>query len=106
MEHSSYLLSFLLSIIANCFVQGENDSSLSIPSEGDQCPTWFFYNGTNKQCECFSSLDTDAIVKYINHEREVLLRIGYCMTYEEEDGFYVGPCNYFDLSQYERSANY
>ena len=104
MEHSSYLLSFL--IIVNSFAQGENDSSSVIPSEVDQCPPWFFYNSTSKQCECFSSPDIDAIVKCTNHEREVLLRIGFCMTYEEGDGFYVGPCSYFDLSQYKHSANY
>ena len=59
--------------------------------QDDQCPPWFFYNATTKTCECYSSPSTDHIVKCT--EREILLKLGYCMTYEEQNGFYVGLCD-------------
>ena len=59
--------------------------------QDDQCPPWFFYNATTKTCECYSSPSTDHIVKCT--EREILLKLGYCMTYEEQSGFYVGLCD-------------
>ncbi len=95
---SNLLSFFILLPIAINLVQG-SDNTLS--SEDDQCPTWYFYDATNKRCECYSNEYTDDIVKCI--EQGVLLRLGYCMTFEEEDGFYVGPCNYFDLSKYKSS---
>ena len=57
----------------------------------DQCPPWFFYNKKTKTCECYSSPSTDHIVKCT--KKEALLKLGYCMTYEEEDGFYIGICD-------------
>ena len=59
--------------------------------QDDQCPPWFFYNATIKTCECYSSPSTDHIVKCT--KKEALLKLGYCMTYEEEGGFYVGICD-------------
>ena len=72
-----------------------------VHSTDDQCPPWSVYNDTKKQCECYSNAYTDDIVKCTEHD--ILLRFGYCMTFEEGDGFYVGPCNYFDLSKYNIS---
>ena len=95
---------FLLLLITVVFVQGNNYNSSSVlPSTDDQCPPWYFYNHTKKQCECYSKLNayTDDIVKCA--EDGVLLRFGFCMTFKEKDGFYVGSCNYFDLSKYNLS---
>ena len=49
-----------------------------------QCPPWFVYNPTAKQCECFNSLSADGIVKCT--EDGAQLRLGYCMTYENDKG--------------------
>ena len=59
-------------------------------TQDDLCPPWFFYNTTTKTCECYSSPSTDHIVRC--GEKEALLKLGYCMTYEEGSGFYVNPC--------------
>ena len=102
MKFRSNLLTFLSLFITVILVQG-NDNSLQsvLHSTDDQCPPWHFYNLTNKQCECYSNAYTDDIVTCIEHD--VLLRFGFCMTFEEGDGFYVGPCYYFDLSKYNFS---
>jgi hypothetical protein len=55
-----------------------------------KCPPWFFYNTATNTCECYSSPRTDRIVKCT--EKGALLKLGYCMTYEEESGFHVGVC--------------
>ena len=67
-----------------------------------QCPPWFFYNATSQQCECYNNPSTDNIVKC--SEKGALLRFGYCMTYEDGEGFYVGLCDYFNLGKYNRST--
>ena len=59
--------------------------------QDDQCPPWFFYNATTKTCECYSSPSTDHIIKCT--KKEALLKLGYCMTYEEGSGFSVGLCD-------------
>ena len=84
-------------------MQGNNNSLSGLPSTDDQCPPWSFYNRTNKRCECYSRLNayTDDIVKCT--ENGILLRVGFCMTFKERDGFYIGLCNYFDLSKYNVS---
>ena len=64
-------------------------------NQDDQCPPWFFYNTTTKTCECYSSPSTDKIIKCA--KKEALLKLGYCMTYEEEGGFYVGLCDNVNL---------
>ena len=69
-----------------------------------ECPPWFFYNKTTKTCECFSSPSTDKIVKC--SEKEALLKLGYCMTYEEGRGFYVNPCDNIVSSPKKTKDNY
>ena len=61
-----------------------------------ECPPWFFYNFTAKQCECYSSPSTEQTVKCM--KKEALLKLGYCMTYEEDSGFYVARCNSSQVS--------
>ena len=60
------------------------------------CPPWFFYNTTTKTCECYSSPSTDHIVRCT--EKEALLKLGYCMTYERESGFHVGVCKNVEIN--------
>ena len=63
----------------------------------DQCPPWFFYNTTTKQCECnISPFEVaDEIVKCTEHG--VLLGKKFCMTYEEGEGVSIGYCQYFEF---------
>ena len=56
-----------------------------------ECPPWFFYNTATKRCECYSNPTIDNIVQCT--EKEALLKLGYCMTYEERNGFYVNLCD-------------
>lgn len=67
-----------------------------IPDDDDVCPPWFFYNRAMKTCECFRSHSTDQIIKCA--EKEAFLKLGYCMTYEEGGGFYVGICDNVHIS--------
>ena len=69
----------------------------------DQCPPWFFYNTTTDKCECFASPATNHIVK-CSEEEGALLKFGYCMTYQDGEGFFVGLCDYFKLNSYDESA--
>ena len=62
-----------------------------------ECPPWFFYNTRTRTCECYSSPSIDHIVKCT--EKDALLKLGYCMTYEEESGFLqVGHCDNVNVS--------
>ena len=72
--------------------------------QSDHCPPWFFYNASTNQCECFVSPTTNHIVKCT--KQGALLKFGYCMTYQEGEGFFVGLCDYFKLNSYNRSAKY
>ena len=56
-----------------------------------ECPPWFFYNTETKTCKCYSNPTIDHIVRCT--EKEVLLKLGYCMTYEEKSGFSVNLCD-------------
>ncbi len=96
-----YLLCSL--VFTTWFVQGENDSSSALFTEVHQRPPWFFYNTTRKRCECYSNPATDDVVQCT--EKGVLLRFGYCMTSEEGNGFFVGPCNSFYLSKYNQTLS-
>ena len=61
-------------------------------AQNDQikCPPWFFYNTETNTCECYSNPNIDHIVRCT--EKEALLKLGYCMTYEEKSGFYINVC--------------
>ena len=80
------ILSILLFSLACCTCyarQGTQDDQI-------KCPPWFFYNTATNTCECYSSPKTDHIIKCT--EKSALLKLGYCMTYEEGNGFHVGVC--------------
>ena len=101
MKFRSNLLSFLSLLITVILVQGNNNSVSVLHSAGNQCPPLSFYSDTKKLCECYSIAYTGDIVKCTDHD--VLLRFGYCITFKKGEGFYIGPCNYFDLSKYNIS---
>ena len=92
MNYTSNILSVLLisSLCCSCFARR------NVQDDPTQCPPWFFYNASTKTCECYSSPKTDHIVKCTN--KVALLKLGYCMTYEEESGFYVGHCGSVNVS--------
>ena len=86
--------------------QPSNDSGATTQSSliiGDQCPLWHFFNATTNLCECNISSSISDIVKCT--EGGVNLRVGYCMTYqEEEEVIYLAYCNYFH-GNYSKSDN-
>ena len=88
---------------ANC---QQNKESLVAVQKDDQCPLWFYFNTTTKQCECYTNPITDGIVRCT--EREAQLRLSYCMTYEEGGGIYLAHCHYFqgDANSYKIAGNY
>ena len=85
--HNSYIIILLL--VSSCH-GGEIQQEIS--EDAYQCPPWLVYNPMTKQCECYNSLSTNNIVKCT--KEGALLRLGYCMTYEEGEGIFVSPCNY------------
>ena len=98
------LLSFLVAQLAlvkglssneTSYMQPLNYNPGAIVYEEDHCPPWFFYSESSKKCECYSSPITENVVKCSN--REALLKLGHCMTYEEGSGFHVGLCNNINL---------
>ena len=70
-----------------------------------QCPPWFFFNSTTKECECYQDSNMEHIVKCT--QQGALLKLGYCMTYEGEhnEGFFVGLCNYFKVNRHTKVEN-
>ena len=76
----------LISLMINISCARENAQNDQI-----ECPPWFFYNTETKTCECYSNPTIDHIVRCT--EKEALLKLGYCMTYEERSGFYVNLCD-------------
>ena len=98
MEHKTHIL-FLACIGIGIVYCLENQTQLATaPDDSDQCPPWFFYNSETTQCECYSSPNTDEIVRCT--EEGALLRFGYCMTYEVGRGMFVSPCNYFEVDDH------
>ena len=102
-----HLLFFTIIIIklANCqqspvAVQKDDDIG------NDECPLWFYFNTTTKQCECYANSITDGIVR-CTADQGARLRLSYCMTYEEGGGVYLAHCHYFkvDTNSYKISEN-
>ena len=75
-----------------------------IDGDDDQCPLWRFFNATTQQCECYTSPSTSDIVECT--EQGIKLRVGYCMTYEEEEEMiYIVRCSYFDGNHFTTKDN-
>lgn len=90
------ILLFVYVIISLADCQQINDSTVtsqwSAFEDDDQCPLLHFFNTTTNLCECNIS---SSIVKCT--EQGINLRVGHCMTYEEEEGvIYLAHCNYFN----------
>ena len=95
---------FLLIQFASGVVQGyENQMSVTLVqlTHEYECPPWFFYNTATKQCECHRSPSTDSIVSCA--EQGALLKYGFCMTFEEGKGTFVGRCQYFEIKGHNTS---
>ena len=96
-------LSFIVTIdLVNCQESEDPELQVTIQIVDDLCPLWFYFNTTTKQCECYANPITDEIVKC--GKQEAQLRIGYCMTYEEEEGIYLAPCHYFHSNSFVHRA--
>ena len=95
-------LFLLLSGAGYCQVNESIRTAIPPTQMAHQCSPWFFYNATTKQCECYKNPSTDHIVKCT--ENGALLRSGYCLTYEEGEGYYIGLCDYFNLDKYNKST--
>ena len=103
MKHYSNVLILAVMITLVQSQASNTICSKTASSNQTECPPWFFYNATTKQCECYSSPSTDNIVKCT--KQGALLRFGYCMTHTEGEGFFVGLCEYFKLSSFENVTN-
>ena len=86
MKNQVHNIIIILVLVSSCH-GGE-----AVSKDTYQCPPWFVYNPTTKQCECYNSLNTNDIVKC--SKEGALLRLGYCMTYEAGKGVFVSTCNY------------
>ena len=96
-----YIVLFSTFIIVASVSHEENGSQVTTPQVQVpliQCPPWFLYNATTSQCECYSDSSINEALKCT--DKEVLLKIGYCTTYEEGEGVSVSSCNYLRPSLY------
>ena len=66
-----------------------------------QCPLWFFYNSTTKQCECYNIYPE---IVTCTRQRAFLHYNNY-MTYSEEKGLFISTSCYYDASGLNRSAS-
>ena len=72
-------------------------NSVTLSTNDENCPPWFFYNSTIGLCQCFESLNID--VRCTNEG--ALLRFGRCMTYQDEENVtLVGFCPYFHVDNF------
>ena len=75
---------------------GSAATTYQLPKIDDDnlCPLWHSLNPTTNLCECYTSPsfgNNDNIVRCT--EQGIELRVGYCMTYEEQDRtIYIAPC--------------
>ena len=59
----------------------------------NQCPLWQLLNPTTKLCECYDSPRVRNVVKCT--EQGIAVRVGYCMTFEEQERtIYIAICNF------------
>ena len=89
--------------VAYCVSDGSGPHVHTEESDNSQCPPWFVYNHSTKQCECFSSPSTTGIVRCTEDGAQV--RLGYCMTYEHGEGFYVSSCDYRTAEDHNITAD-
>ena len=100
-DGACYIIILFLSCMVINLVHCQQNETWSISHEmsladNDQCPLWFFFNTTTKQCECYTDPNTEGIVKC--GPQEAQLRVGYCMSYEQGEGICVASSFYFQGS--------
>ena len=72
-------------------------NSVTLSTNDENCPPWFFYNSTIGLCQCFESLNIDVRCT----SEGALLRFGRCMTYQDEENVtLVGFCPYFHVDNF------
>jgi hypothetical protein len=64
---------------------------LSLTEDDNKCPFWHFYNPATNTCECYNNPSIRNIVKCT--EYGIAVRVGYCMTSEEQERtIYIASC--------------
>ena len=93
-----YLLVCMLSLASSVYSKEEAELEREIvASTQDQCPPWFLYNSTLKDCQCFQ--EDNPLNNVMCTEDGALLAFGWCMTYDEESGgTFLGLCPSFMVS--------
>ena len=93
-----YLLVCMLSLASSVYSKEEAEQEREIvASTQDQCPPWFLYNSTLKDCQCFQ--EDNPLNNVMCTEDGALLAFGWCMTYDEESGgTFLGLCPSFMVS--------
>ena len=74
-----------------------------------QCPPWFFYNSTTRQCECY---DDDIVMTYALYseaikciKQKAFLRYSFYMTHSNEKGLSMSYIFYYDASGFIKPAS-
>ena len=72
-------------------------------ADSGQCPLWFLYNSTTRQCECYNLYPK--VVKCM--KQRAFLRYNHYMTHSKEIGLslFLGRSFYYDVSGLNRSAS-
>lgn len=73
------------------YVIHSNEHITILSPNSVECPTWFAFNNSTKQCECGNELGG---VVHCDQGRELVYIIDcYCMTYDNQLGIIVGSCS-------------
>lgn len=86
-------VSYLLGL--STILLGLTESVLSSDPSSAECPPWFFYNTTTKQCQCYHNEHLNRDIHCT--ENDVHIGLGNCMTYESNVGTFFAKCYYFQL---------
>ncbi len=81
-------------------VQPTKSSRHVLHDQDQQCPTWFFWNQTSRECECGPR--TAAGVLCSQAKKRVSVRWFHCMTYDiQTDSTVTALCPFSDLEAEE-----
>ena len=87
----SPIVSLILCVVGTCIQAVVSTEVPSVSSDKYICPPWYNYNPTNGRCMC--TVSTNLGVRC--SKNGVIVTPGYCTTYEEESGLFLGACRYF-----------
>ncbi len=69
--------------------------------QDQQCPTWFFWNQTSRECECGPGTAAGVLCSQAN--KSILIHQFHCMTYDNQtDSTVAAYCPFSDLEAEER----